>query len=190
MSPGGHLGSNGFLPEAQSCGHLLSGATILCPESCESLTVRSDGKSSDDSQKWATLRNWLFKELLRCAITHSLTLSLTYSSGEIKIKQIVALNEGARESFTGRFQYRFHQLTVYFQCVWSLSGFSLLSYLRLCEDVDCACHYRAPQVETVCFDIPSCRRTSFCSLCTTVFHCGMLSSFAGLKNQSVLELFA
>lgn len=32
--------------------------------------------------------------------THSLTHSLTYSNGEIKIKQIVELNERARESFT------------------------------------------------------------------------------------------
>lgn len=87
----------------------------------------------------------------------------------------------------------FHQLTIYFQYACDHSMDFLLhvfSHHTSGFVKTCACHYRALRVETVRFDIPLLVFASFCSLCTNVFHCGMLSSFAGLKNHSVFELFA
>lgn len=113
------------------------------------------------------------------------------SQSEFKIKRSQSWKSEAEKpllSRLGRFQCRFHQLTVYFQRVWSLTGVFTSGLLFV---KTCACHYRALQVETVCSDIPSCRHIEvfafFFSLCTNVFQCTMLSSFAGQRNQSIFS---
>lgn len=176
-------------------------------ESCESLTVRSNGKSTDDSQRWVTLRNWDFVKSfsgMLCALTHP----LTHSRSKIKMKHKGITEKQLRwrvngkkrrgKDFSGASLEDFNTSSINWPSISNVCDQSVALLLKVCSHRRgfvrmCACHYRALQVETVCFDIPCCKQTESCFPLFPLrqcFHCGMLSSFAGPKNHSNSELFA
>lgn len=139
----------------------------------ESLTVRSNGNSTDDSHKWLTLRNSLLNELL-------LTNSVTYSNRQIWIKQRMII-EQHRKLYWGRSERLPSTDHLFPICVWSLSGFFtsgfLPSYLRLCEDVcmslqgpasgNCALWYSTfrGRTKSVLLSVPSAQMFSIVACC-------------------------
>lgn len=176
-------------------------------ESCESLTVRSNGKSTDDSQRWVTLRNWDFVKSfsgMLCALTHP----LTHSRSKIKMKHKGITEKQLRWRVNGNkrggktFPEQAWKISIPVlstDCLFPMCVISQwLFYLKfaLIDEALWGCVHviTGPCKWKLCALIfpvagkPS--LASLCSLCASIFHCGMLSSFAGPKNHSNFELFA
>lgn len=108
-----------------------------------------------------------------CALTHP----LTHSRSKIKMKHKgitekqlrwkVNGNKRGGEDFSGAGLEDFNTSSINWPSISNVCDQSVALLLKVCSHRRgfvrmCACHYRALQVETVCFDIPCCRQTESC----------------------------
>lgn len=113
-------------------------------------------------QRWITVRKWRLNELARCSVPAA-SCTLTHSQRHVQVRPSSWVKWMLWQGMC--------------RILHSLSGEAGGSESVLVRDT------AESSQETLNFDVPSCRQTLFFPL-SKVFHCSMLSLFAGANNQS------